>query len=168
MKTHWNMTVLPCCFLALFSLNCNQKQQPAPDTRAADERAIREADSAWSAAAGAKDLDGYLFYFAPDASSFPPNAPIATGTEAIRRAWVQDSASPGNVSWKTAKVEVSRASDLGYASGTYEFTFNDAKGKRVADRGKYLTVWKKQSDGKWKAVADMYNSDLPVTPLPSK
>jgi ketosteroid isomerase-like protein len=165
MKRHWSMTVLTCCCLTLLMLGCTQQQ---PDTRVADERAIREADSAWSAATVAKDIDRILSYYAPDASSFPPNAPIVTGLEAIREAWVQDSASPGYVSWKTAKVEVSRASDLGYAFGTYEFTLDDAKGKRVADRGKYLTVWKKQSDGKWKAVADMYSSDLPVTPRPSK
>ena len=81
---------------------------------------------------------------------------------------VQGFASPGNMNSKTDKVEVSRGGDLGYASGTYEFTFNDAKGKPITDRGKYFTLWKKQSDGKWKAVVDMYNSDLPVTPPPSK
>jgi ketosteroid isomerase-like protein len=46
--------------------------------------------------------------------------------------------------------------------GTYQQTLNDAKGKPVTDRGKYLTVWKKQPDGKWKAVADMGISDLPA------
>jgi ketosteroid isomerase-like protein len=32
----------------------------------------------------------------------------------------------------------------------------------VNDTGKFLEVWKKQADGKWKCVADTYNSDLPV------
>jgi ketosteroid isomerase-like protein len=32
----------------------------------------------------------------------------------------------------------------------------------VADRGKYLAVWKKQADGSWKIEADMWNSDLPA------
>jgi uncharacterized protein (TIGR02246 family) len=146
-------------------LGCTQQQ---PDTRAADERAIREADSAWSAAAEARDLDRYLSYFAPDASSFRPNAPIATGLEAIRKAWVQPFAAAGYVSWKTAKVEVSRAGDLGYAFGAYQSMSKDVKGEPLAHRGKYLSVWKKQPDGKWKAVADMYNSDLPVRPAPSK
>jgi uncharacterized protein (TIGR02246 family) len=161
MKTYWMMSVQTACCLALFLCGCQQQQ---PDTRAADERAIREADSAWSAASGAKDLDRYLSYFAPDASIFPSNAPIVTGSETIRKAAVQYFATPGHMSGRTAWVEVSRGGDLGYASGTYEFTFNDAKGKPVTDRGKYLTVWKKQSDGKWKAVADMYNSDLPAAP----
>jgi ketosteroid isomerase-like protein len=41
---------------------------------------------------------------------------------------------------------------------------NDAQGKPVTDNGKFVEVWKKQSDGKWKCVADTYNSDLPVVP----
>jgi ketosteroid isomerase-like protein len=32
----------------------------------------------------------------------------------------------------------------------------------VLERGKYLSVWKKQSDGSWKCVADTWNSDLPA------
>ena len=164
MRTHCKSIVITGCYLALLFAGCTQQ----PDTRAADERAIREADSAWSAAAAAKDLDGYMSYFAPDASSFRPNAPIATGLEAIRNAFVQPFATPGSISWKTTNVEVSRAGDLGYAFGTYEGASKDAKGQPVTHRGKYLSVWKKQPDGKWKAVADMYNSDLPVTPPPSK
>lgn len=29
------------------------------------------------------------------------------------------------------------------------------------DTGKYLTVWKKQPDGNWKIVRDIFNSDKP-------
>lgn len=62
--------------------------------------------------------------------------------------------------WQAAKVEVSRSGDLGYTIGTYEGTWTPPKGEAVKDRGKYLEVWKKQADGKWKCVADMYSSDL--------
>jgi ketosteroid isomerase-like protein len=72
-------------------------------------------------------------------------------------------ASPGfALSWQASKVEASRGGDLAYSVGTYELTMNDPKGKPVTDRGKYMTVWKKQPDGQWKVVTDMYNSDLPA------
>jgi uncharacterized protein (TIGR02246 family) len=167
MRSQWSITLLGCCCLALLTASCTQ-QQPPPDTRAADELAIREADSAWSAAEVAKDLDRMLSYYAPDASVFGPNAPVVTGLEAIRKMNERNYAIPGwTLSWKATKVDVSRGGDLGYAFGTYEFTSKEAKGKSTTDHGKYLTVWKKQADGKWKAVADMYSSDLPVKP-PSK
>jgi ketosteroid isomerase-like protein len=37
---------------------------------------------------------------------------------------------------------------------------NDTNGKPINDRGKYLEVWEKQTDGNWKCRADMWNSDL--------
>jgi len=39
---------------------------------------------------------------------------------------------------------------------------NDASGKPVNDHGKYVEVWEKQADGKWKCGTDIWNSDLPV------
>lgn len=134
----------------------------APDTRA-DEAAIRAADIAWSNAAAAKDLERGVSYYASDGSMLAPNAPPATGTDAIHRAWTQLFALPGfSVRWQPSKVEVSRAGDLGYSEGSYELTMNDAKGKPVTDRGKYVAVWKKQAGGAWKVAADIFNSNLPA------
>lgn len=156
-----------CYVLAVFTLAC--APQPAPDTRAADEAAIREADIAWSKAAAAKQVDEFVAYFADDASAFPPNAPIATGKEAIRESVAQHFEMPGfAVSWQAAKVEAARSGDLGFSQGTFEMTFNDPKGNPVMDRGKYVTVWKKQADGSWKAVADIFNSDLPASGAPAQ
>ena len=45
-------------------------------------------------------------------------------------------------------------------TGTYEITETDDSGKPMTDKGKYLKVWKKQPDGSWKCVADMFSSDL--------
>jgi uncharacterized protein (TIGR02246 family) len=147
-----------------FALACQQPPPPSPpDTRAADERAVREADAAWSKAWAAKDLEGSLSFVADDASVFLANAPIVTGKESIRK-WASElMANPGFAgSWQASKVEASRAGDLAYVVGTYQLTLNDAKAKPVTDRGKYLTVWKKQPDGTWKALVDTANSDLPV------
>jgi uncharacterized protein (TIGR02246 family) len=146
------------------ALACQQPPPPSPpDTRAADERAVREADAAWSKAAAAKDVEAYVGFLADDASVFPPNAPMQTGKESIRKSVAETMPSPGvALSWQVSKAEASRGGDLAYSVGTYEVTMKDAKGKPVTDRGKYVTVWKKQPDGKWKVAADIYNSDLPA------
>ncbi len=156
------------CGLAVLALGCSQPP-PAPDTRAADEAAIREADIAWSKATATKNVDTVVAYYSDDASMFPANAPIATGKEAIGKTWAQLFEMPGfSVQWQPAKVEAARSGDFGYSQGTYELTFNDPKGNPVTDRGKYVVVWKKQADGTWKAAADIFNSDLPAAPPPSK
>jgi uncharacterized protein (TIGR02246 family) len=128
------------------------------------EQALRDLDAQWSAAAAAKDVDKTVSFYSDDAIVLPANAPIATTKAAIRNLWSGLLTSPGvNMNWKTTKVEVSKSGDMAYASGTYELTMNDPSGKPVTDRGKYLVVWEKQSDGTWKCGADTWNSDLPAS-----
>jgi ketosteroid isomerase-like protein len=140
----------------------------AGDTKA--EQALREADAAWSKAAESKDLDKTVSYYSDDATVLPPNAPAATTKEAIRKVWQDMLATPGFViSWKATKVEVAKSGDLGFVSGTYEVTMNDDSGKPVSEKGKYVEVWKKQADGKWKCGTDTWNSDLPASaPAPAE
>jgi ketosteroid isomerase-like protein len=141
----------------------------AADTKSATEQALRDADAQWSKAAEAKDLDKTVSYYAADAIVMPPNALEATTKDAIRKIWQDLLASPGLViSWKATKVEVAKSGDIGFVSGTYELTTNDASGKPVPDHGKYVEVWEKQANGKWKCGADIWNSDLPATPPEKK
>ena len=161
MKKYCRMALFAGYAFAVLTLGCSQ-QQPDSDTRIADESAIREADIAWSKAAGAKQVDASVSYYDEAGSTYPPNAPVATGKDAIGKVWEQLFSIPGfSINWQPIKVEVARSGDLAYSSGTYELTMSDAKGGPVTDRGKYVVVWKKQADGSWKALADIFNSDLP-------
>jgi hypothetical protein len=55
----------------------------------------------------------------------------------------------------------SKSDDMAYLQGTY--TMTDPKTKKpMTDKGKYLTVFTKQPDGSWKAIADAFNSDPPI------
>jgi ketosteroid isomerase-like protein len=140
----------------------------AADTKI--EKALRDLDAQWSAAASAKDLDKTVSFYSDDAIVMPPNAPSATTRETIRSAWKEMLTTPGAaISWKATKVEAAKSGDIGFVSGTYELTMNDPSGKPVNDHGKYVEVWEKQADGKWKCGADIWNSDLPATaPAPSE
>jgi uncharacterized protein (TIGR02246 family) len=154
-------------YVALFlaSLLCTAS---AADTKAIEQN-LRDLDDQWSATAGAKDLEKTVAFYSEDAMVLPPNASAATSKEAIRRVWQDLLASPGLViSWKTTKVEVAKSGDLACLSGTYDLTMNDASGKPINDHGKYVEVWEKQSDGKWKCGTDIWNSDLPAAPSEKK
>ena len=149
--------------LCLLSWSCQQQPVRAPDTRAADEAALRTTDSEWSKAAGAKDVDRCVSFTADDTVMLAPNAPTANGKEAVRKSWSEILALPGlALSWQLTKVEVARSGDMGYTQGTYEMTVNDAKGTPNTDRGKYLSIWRKQANGDWKCIVDTFNSDLPL------
>ena len=93
-----------------------------------------------------------------------PNAPIANTKEAIRASWAPLVAPNAATSWQSTKVEVSRSGDLAYSMGTYNLLINGPKGATTSDLGKFVEVWKKQPDGKWKVAVDIYNSSVPNAP----
>src|SRR5580700_8191624 len=149
----------------LLAAGCGESKPP--DTRAADEKAIRDADAQWSKTAAARDVDGTVSYYSDDASVLAPNAPIASDKQSIHAAWAGLLTPDTSLSWQASKVEVARSGDLAYLIGTYQLITKDAHGKPISDNGKFVEVWKKQADSKWKVVADIFNSDLPqVQPRP--
>ena len=117
-------------------------------------------DEAWSAEAGKRDAGAVSSFYAEDAIVYPPNEPVMKGRAAAKKVWTAYFAEPSfNISWKTKHAEVASGGDLGFTSGTYEDSFNGPDGKKVHETGKFLCVWKKQADGTWKAIHDMWNAD---------
>lgn len=95
---------------------------------------------------------------------FVPNEPIAMGKPAIRVEWTKLTTNPGYaLTFSPSRVDVAKAGDMAYEFGVYSLMLNGPDGKPMNDRGKYVVVWKKQTDGKWKVVADIINTDLPMT-----
>jgi ketosteroid isomerase-like protein len=154
--------------LLVIALMTACQTQTAADTRATDEATLRNLDSEWSKAAGARDVDKTVSYYAADAVVMPPNIPALTTKEAIRGLWQSMLGSPGfSGGWNATRVDVARSGDLAYVSGSYQFTERDAGGGPMTDKGKFLEVWKKQGDGSWKCVVDMFSSDLPIAAPPA-
>jgi ketosteroid isomerase-like protein len=133
-----------------------------PDTRAADEAALRSADENWAKAAQTKQVAAWIAFYADDAVVQPPNDKIEDNRQDITKSIGDLLELPALViDWQPAKVETAGSGDLGYVRGTYTASFHNPKGETVNDRGKYLEVWRKQADGNWKCIVDTWNSDLP-------
>ena len=126
-----------------------------------DDKAAKEliaVDDEWSTAAVAKDVDRVASFYATDAVAFPPDEPIAVGSVATRKVWANYFADPTyQISWKTSSAEVVK--DLGWTAGTFQDSSKGSDGKTVAKNGKYVCVWRKGADGKWKAIRDIWNYD---------
>jgi len=105
-------------------------------------------------AAAAKGSVGYMSYYADDAVELPNGADAIKGKDNI--APTMGFLDQGNkLTWKPEFADMS--GDLGYTYGTYVFTSKDKDGKPIVEHGKYVSIWKKQSDGGWKVVLDMGN-----------
>ena len=125
----------------------------------ADEKAVRDADEAWSKAAAAKDVDKTVSFYSDDAVVMPPNHAAVTTKEGIKSLWKGLIDSLTDMSWKATRVEVAKSGDMAVVTGTYEMTMKDG----TKDKGKYCEVWEKKG-GTWKCGTDMFNSDLPAQP----
>jgi uncharacterized protein (TIGR02246 family) len=128
--------------------------------QSADEQAIRTAAADWAKAALDKNLDKTVSYYAEDAHMYPFNAPRTETKEDIRKVWTAFLTAPGSViQTKTTSVTVAKSGDLAYETGTFSLRQNNAQGQSDETPGKYVVVWKKQSNQEWKAVADIFNTD---------
>jgi ketosteroid isomerase-like protein len=120
----------------------------------AEKTALLTVDREWSQTT--KDMDKFMSYWATDANAYPPGAPMASGTDAIRKTLSDMFSAPGfSLSWMATKAVVAASGDIGYTTGTYEAAMAGA-----TEKGKYVTTWKKQ-DGAWKVTEDIRRSRSP-------
>jgi ketosteroid isomerase-like protein len=127
---------------------------------AADTASIRSEAQAWFKAIDAKDLEKTLSFYASDAQYLSAGRPAATTADERRKLWIEDFGTPGFSSEEaTTQIEVARSRDLAYQRGTYVATMQNERGQMTKSTGKFVVVWKKQSDGRWKAIIDIDNAD---------
>ena len=119
---------------------------------------ILRLDAEWSRAAQDRDVDRAVAFWADDAIVFPPGSPVVAGKAAIRAFVVKSFQTPGfRISWETATVAVSRSGDIAYTTGTNRVTFSGPDGKQVSVDGKTVVVWRREKNGTWKCVIDIWN-----------
>jgi uncharacterized protein (TIGR02246 family) len=139
--------VVLCCAAASFAFSPNK-----------DADALKALDAEWSKAAATRDADKVAAFYADDAVAYPPNEPVATGKAAARKAWAGIFAEPSSkIAWKT--VNAGADGNLGFTAGTYEASGKGPDGKIATEKGKYVCIWHKGADGKWKAIHDIWNSN---------
>ena len=155
----------------LLLMGCNP---PASDTRDADVKALKDNEAQWNLDYTSKDADKIAAHYADDAVLMIPGMPPRSGKDAIRTALQQMIADPAlSLKFQPSKVEVAKSGDVAYTQGSYSLTVTDPDSKRaINDHGSYVTTYRKQSDGAWKAVADIATSEVPpaahTTPAPKR
>ena len=156
---------------ALVMVSCGTPPAPPPappaaappDTRAADETAIRKSVEEWSAAAKAKDAEKFASFYASDATLMFAGAPDVHTSASIRETIVAMMKDPAfALSFAADKVVVARSGDLAYETGTYTLTTTGPNKKPATENGHYVVVWRKQADAAWKVAIDAPISDPPA------
>jgi uncharacterized protein (TIGR02246 family) len=168
------MRKLVCCFaLFLFALatllGCDAAKPaataaaPAVDL-AKEEAAIRETDAQWLASAKSRDVEKAVSFWSDDAIILQPDTPPIVGRDAIRKYVSEAFASPDfSITFVTDTVTVAASGDMAYETGRDTMTFRPPGGKRMTINNRGVVVWRKQTDGKWKAAVDIWNA-APAAP----
>jgi len=135
------------------------RRQPStwpPSGRPSNRRTLKQRD-----AINRGDSTGLVANYADDAVLMFPGEPAWRGRGEIGANGVKllHSAKFSDMKLNTASVDV--AGDYAIETGSFEWTVTPKGGKAMLDKGKYLTVWKKQADGSLKIVRDISNSDGP-------
>lgn len=130
---------------------------PAVD-QAAELEALRQVSARWSDVSGTGDIEAELSFWADDAVFMPPGTDFVDGKAAIRAFLEQESTLENfSIGWTTRSGYVAKSGDLAYLIEELLIEFDDEAGNRLSAPGKVVTVWRKDSAGDWKSVADIYN-----------
>ncbi len=144
------------CTLAALTLVSAAFVLPAQAGTVKEE--IMAADAGWAADFNSGNAEAVAARYTEDAAVFPPDGPRTDGRAAIAAFWKGAmNAGLKNASLTTAEVEARE--DLAYEVGTFTLDAADKSGAVTTLKGKYIVVWKKGSDGKWRLHRDIWNAD---------
>jgi ketosteroid isomerase-like protein len=131
---------------------------------AAIEKDIRGIETQWVADYNTRDVDKLAGHYSDDAALANPGAALAADSAARRAALTQFVADPTlKIDFASDRVLVAKSGDLISSRGHYTMTSTDPATKQPkTETGSYLTVYKKQPDGAWKAVEDFITPGAPA------
>lgn len=124
----------------------------------AEGEALMQLSRDWSDLVATGNLDAILAGWADDAVMMPPGTPPLEGKPAIREYVETALGIPGfEIRWEPIAVHVAGGGDMAWMIERNATTVHDADGNPITTHGKVVTVWRRDADGSWKNVVDMWN-----------
>jgi ketosteroid isomerase-like protein len=156
------MSRMVCAAVFFFGLGCRSGIDASRETQT-----LLDADRAWAhVASTSRNIDSVITFWTDDARVAMPNAPLVRGKSALREMVSNVFAVPGlQIMWTPEKAVVAASGDVGYTTGTNEMSVPDSSGKVTKTIGRYIKVWRRESDGRWRSVEE-YTSPAPLDARP--
>ena len=140
--------------ISLLSYACNRNHKE--DSMEKWKSEIIETEKEFSDMALKEGIPKAFFTYAAEDVVLMRDNSLIIGKEALQESFKNENSNSGEVSlsWKPDFVDVASSGDLGYTYGKYVYTSTDSIGNSNVVEGVFHTVWKRQSDGKWRFVWD--------------
>lgn len=127
----------------------------------AERSALRAAAEAYQAAATAKDAAGVVAMYDASALMIPPNGDLVEGLDGVRGYRFGFISTPGvSLDFELVRVEVAESGDIGWSFAVGDITIERPDGSTGHDVVRDFHTWRRQPDGSWKVVVDMWNSGM--------
>ena len=149
--------VLSLTLFACDRVGSHEEDEAAPVDTAAAEADVRRTEGEMLAAFKARDHSKLAGYYADDAVMATPGRAAASGKAAIAQMLEADMKDPAfALDFANARTLVAASGDIAYTRGTFRVTFTDPATKKPRQGGgHYVTIFRKQPDGSWKAIEDV-------------
>lgn len=150
--------------LLLAVMSCAKAPETPAHDPAADKAAVDAVRNHEQAALNAGNIDSVLLVYADDVEMMAPGAPAARGVAAVRElsnAMLAD-ATP-SVNYTSSSVEIAGDIAIDRYTGTFTLTPKSG-GAATIETIKGLHVLRRQADGSWKIIQDVWNADAPAAP----
>lgn len=161
------MKVFLVSIASLLLISCAGSQSQAPINTDEVRAAIAATDKKFMEDFNRGDAVAAAAAYTDDAIVMPPNEPPTEGKQAIEKSLAEliSKLQLSNLQLSISEVDVQ--GDTAIVRGTYSSNITvPGMDVPMEDRGKTLTVWKKQADGSWKLHRDIWNSNMPIPGLP--
>lgn len=136
--------ILALTWLTFFALTANAQSSL---------QEMVQTEQAFSRMAAEKNTrDAFMEFIADDGLLFRPTA--VNGKKWMNEHPVPPSDKHPLLAWQPAFARMAAAGDLGFTTGPWELK-EDVKDEKPSAYGHFVTLWKKQPDGKWKFVVDL-------------
>lgn len=144
-------------FLWISAAACEQKAGDHPGTKQSTQKVLLDVDKAFSDMSEAKGMkNAFIEFIDSNGVLLRPNHFPIVGADAIDYL-IQQNDSDYILTWKPRYAEAAASGELGYTFGVYELRL---RSKDTILYGSYVSIWKKQKDGKWKFVLDTGNEGV--------
>lgn len=152
MKQRTTLLLLAAIATASFGAAAEDKNQTVLSEA---RKAIDKGNAQWIEAWDKADASLLAELFAPDGVQLGRSGKFFKGPQQILKHMkpVLEGAGKG-VRATATTVELWLDGDIAYETGTYSYKYQE-NGKPVNEEGRYVTIWKHQSDGAWKIAMDM-------------
>lgn len=117
---------------------------------------LEDFDEAYNEAFNRGDAAGCAAFFTEDVMLLPPDQPMIRGRKAFEETYQSRMEDNSGGTHTNELVDFGVDGDLAYQIGTYAIADSDPP-----EKGKFVNILKRQSDGSWKVSVSIFNSDMP-------